>query len=140
VYWATVPSPPSRRIRASGYCPPTGAVVQAASVTDTGRKLSRFIRIPFTVARYDAPNSSRTEAPMPEPERPGHRRHTYLLSLWQEGGTWRAALRPADGGPRQGFGDLEQLAAFLLRLQDEYSVAHPAGPTPEGGRAAHRDT
>jgi len=46
-------------------------------------------------------------------------RHTYLLSLWQEGRSWRAALRPADGGPRQGFGDLDQLMVFLLRLQDE---------------------
>jgi hypothetical protein len=76
---------------------------------------------------------------MPEPERPGSRdRHTYLLSLWREGRAWRAALRPADGGPRQGFGDLEQLVAFPLRLQDEHGVATPAGPTPpEGGRAEH---
>jgi hypothetical protein len=69
-------------------------------------------------------------------------RHTYLLSLWQEGRSWRAALRPADGGPRQGFGDLEQLAAFLLRLQDEPGLAHPAAqadPTPGGGRAEHHD-
>jgi hypothetical protein len=48
----------------------------------------------------------------------GARRHTYLLSLWQEGTSWRAALRPAEGGPRLGFGDLEQLVAYLLRLQD----------------------
>jgi hypothetical protein len=67
-------------------------------------------------------------------------RHTYLLSLWQEGTTWRAALRPADGGARQGFGDLEQLVAFLLRLQDEHGVAAPACPTSEGGRADHDDT
>jgi hypothetical protein len=66
-------------------------------------------------------------------------RHTYLLSLWQEGTAWRAALRPADGGPRLGFGDLEQLVAFLLRLQDQHPVAHPADPTPEGGRAEHTD-
>jgi hypothetical protein len=66
-------------------------------------------------------------------------RHTYLLSLWREGRIWRAALRPADGGPRQGFGDLEQLAAFLLRLQDAHTVAGPEGPTPEGGRAEHTD-
>jgi len=48
-------------------------------------------------------------------------RATYLLSLWRErtDEPWRAALRPADGGPRVGFGDLEQLAAFLLRLQEE---------------------
>jgi hypothetical protein len=45
-------------------------------------------------------------------------RHVYLLSLWQEGRTWRAALRPADGGPRKGFGDLEQLVAFLRQLQE----------------------
>lgn len=51
------------------------------------------------------------------------RRYTYLLSLWQEGASWRAALRPAEGGPRLGFGDLEQLIAFLLRLQDDVSPA-----------------
>lgn len=56
---------------------------------------------------------------MAHPEHPDHHRYTYLLSLWQEGRSWRAALRPADGGPRQGFGDLDQLMAFLLRLQDE---------------------
>ena len=77
---------------------------------------------------------------MPHPERPGgHARYTYLLSLWQEGRTWRAALRPTDGGPRQGFGDLEQLVAFVLRLQDDHRVADPAGPTPEGGSDEHRD-
>jgi len=71
---------------------------------------------------------------MPAPERPGSRdQQTYLLSLWREGDAWRAALRPADGGPRQGFGDLEQLVAFLLRLQDEQGVAAPAGPMPKGG-------
>jgi hypothetical protein len=66
-------------------------------------------------------------------------RHTYLLSLWREGRSWRAALRPADGGPRQGFGDLEQLAAFLLRLQDEHTVAAPADPTREGVSAEQED-
>jgi hypothetical protein len=74
---------------------------------------------------------------MAHPERPDH--YTYLLSLWQEGRTWRAALRPTDGGPRQGFGDLEQLVAFLLRLQDEHSLAHPASPTPEGGKDEQRE-
>jgi hypothetical protein len=41
---------------------------------------------------------------------------TYLLTVWREGGgaVWRAALRPAGGGERMGFADLEQLAAFLL--------------------------
>jgi hypothetical protein len=77
---------------------------------------------------------------MPASGRPGSRdRYTYLLSLWREGTTWRAALRPADGGPRQGFGDLEQLAAFLLRLQDEHGVAISAGYTPEGGSDEHTD-
>lgn len=48
-------------------------------------------------------------------------RCTFLLSLWRESrnGAWRAALRSADGEHRQGFANLEQLAAFLLRLQDE---------------------
>jgi hypothetical protein len=78
---------------------------------------------------------------MPRPERPGSRDHyTYLLTLWQEGRSWRAALRPADGGLRQGFGDLEQLVAFLLRLQDEPSPTAPAGPTPDGGTDAHDET
>ena len=76
---------------------------------------------------------------MPYRERPNHHRQTYLLSLWQEGMTWRAALRPADGGPRQGFGDLEQLVAFLLRLQDEHGLTAPADPTPDGGSAEHPD-
>jgi hypothetical protein len=67
-------------------------------------------------------------------------RHTYLLSLWQEGTTWRAALRPADGRPRQGFGDLEQLVAFLLRLQDAHTLVDPPGPMPEGGKDEHEET
>jgi hypothetical protein len=53
----------------------------------------------------------------------GGGRYTYVLSLWREGRTWRAALRPAGGGPRKGFGDLEQLVAFLLRLQDDPTAA-----------------
>ena len=78
---------------------------------------------------------------MPHPERDGSRdRYTCLLSLWQEGTSWRAALRPSGGGPRQGFGDLEQLVAFLLRLQDEYTLVDPPGPTPEGGTDAHDET
>jgi hypothetical protein len=71
---------------------------------------------------------------MPEPYRPGSSdRLTYVLSLWKEGRSWRAALRPDNGGPRQGFGNLDQLAAFLLRLQDNDGVAGPAGPAPVGG-------
>ncbi|HET7038177.1 MAG TPA: hypothetical protein VFI42_21060 [Thermomicrobiaceae bacterium] len=56
--------------------------------------------------------------PSEPPHRPRHR--VYLLSLWREGeaGSWRAALRPADGGPRLGFADLEQLAAYVLRLNE----------------------
>ena len=78
---------------------------------------------------------------MPHPDHAhSGERHTYLLSLWQEGRSWRAALRPADGGPRQGFGDLDQLVAFLLRLQDEHGGAAPTGPTREGGRDNHADT
>jgi hypothetical protein len=44
----------------------------------------------------------------------------YVLRLWREaqGAPWQAMLRPADGGPRIGFADLEQLASFLLRLAD----------------------
>jgi hypothetical protein len=88
---------------------------------------------------YDVDNSTK-EAPMADPDRAARTtRHTYLLSLWREGRSWRAALRPADGGPRQGFGDLDQLMAFLLRLQDEHTVTAPADPTPEGGSAQHED-
>jgi hypothetical protein len=45
---------------------------------------------------------------------------TFVLSLWRAstGGPWRAALRPADGGRRLGFADIEQLAAFLLRMEE----------------------
>jgi hypothetical protein len=76
---------------------------------------------------------------MPHPERPGSRdRYIYLLTLWPEGRTWRAALRPSDGGPRVGFGDLEQLVAFLLRMQDAHGGADLPGP-PEGGRDEHPD-
>jgi hypothetical protein len=77
---------------------------------------------------------------MPEINRPrGRDRYTYLLSLWREGPTWRAALRPADGGPRQGFGDLDQLATFLFRLQDDHGLARPERQTPEGGSDEHID-
>ena len=53
------------------------------------------------------------------------RSHTFLLTLWRErqDGPWRAALRLADGGVRVGFADLEQLAAFLLSLNDHSHVA-----------------
>jgi hypothetical protein len=91
------------------------------------------------VGRYSALNSSTKEAPMAGTEQTARTtRHIYLLSLWREGRSWRAALRPADGGPRQGFGDLEQLAAFLLRLQDEPGLAAPEGLPPEGGKTDHK--
>ena len=76
---------------------------------------------------------------MPHPERPDHR-CTYLLTLWQEGRTWRAALRPSHGGPRTGFGDLDQLMSFLLRLQDDPDGPPPPGPMPQRReRRARRD-
>ena len=48
------------------------------------------------------------------------RSRTFLLTLWREreDGPWRAALRAADGGVRLGFAELEQLAEFLLSLDD----------------------
>ena len=51
----------------------------------------------------------------------------YVLRLWRETASapWQAMLRPAGGGPRIGFADLEQLAIFLLRLADS-----PAPPVP----------
>ena len=67
---------------------------------------------------------------MPIPERDGSH-FTYLLSLWREGTTWRAAPRPADGCPRKGFGDLEQLVAFLLGLQEEHGF--PGSSTDTDG-------
>jgi hypothetical protein len=44
----------------------------------------------------------------------------YLLTLWRETPDvpWRAALRPAGSQARIGFADLEALALFLLRLDD----------------------
>jgi hypothetical protein len=52
------------------------------------------------------------------------RTRTFLLTLWREreDGPWRAALRAADGGVRLGFGDLQQLAEFLLSLNDHSYV------------------
>lgn len=50
--------------------------------------------------------------------------HLYLLTLWCEGGDrWRAALRPVGGGVRLGFAGLEQLAAYLLRLDEGGGLA-----------------
>jgi hypothetical protein len=48
-------------------------------------------------------------------------RQTYLLSLWREtpSAPWRAALRPAGSTERIGFADLEALALFLLRLDED---------------------
>jgi len=68
--------------------------------------------------------------PQEPPDAP--RSRAFLLSLWREraDGPWRAALRPADGGPRLGFADVEQLAAYLLRLLE--SRAPPAGADPAG--------
>ena len=53
------------------------------------------------------------------------RSRTFLLTLWREreNGLWRAALRAADGGIRLGFADLEQLAEFLLSLNDQPNTA-----------------
>jgi hypothetical protein len=57
----------------------------------------------------------------------------YILRLWREAASapWQAMLRPAGGGPRIGFADLEQLAMFLLRLADRpappISAEHPPG-------------
>jgi hypothetical protein len=77
---------------------------------------------------------------MPETHRPGSRdRLTYVLSLWKEGQAWRAALRPDDGGPRRGFGNLDQLAPFLLRLQDDDGVTDPLIQTPERWTDEHDD-
>jgi hypothetical protein len=44
----------------------------------------------------------------------------YLLSLWRDtaDGPWRAALRQVGSPERIGFPDLEELALFLLRLND----------------------
>jgi hypothetical protein len=52
----------------------------------------------------------------------------YVLRLWREAASapWQAMLRRADGGPRIGFADLEQLAIFLLRLADRPAPAIPA--------------
>jgi hypothetical protein len=64
----------------------------------------------------------RRETPMSPFDREEQlRSHTFVLTLWRErdGGPWRAALRPADGGARLGFADLEQLVAFLLGLADQ---------------------
>lgn len=69
-----------------------------------------------------------------EPVTPGSDAHgstesrVYLLTLWREDteGPWRAALRPTGAGPRLGFADLEHLAAYLLRMEDE-SRNDPSG-------------
>jgi hypothetical protein len=60
----------------------------------------------------------------------------YVLRLWREvaGAPWRAMLRPADGGPRLGFADLEQLAIFLLRHADR-----PAPPVRLEGTPGDND-
>ena len=44
----------------------------------------------------------------------------YVLRLWREaaGAPWRAALRPANGGERIGFADMQDLTLFLLRLTE----------------------
>jgi hypothetical protein len=56
----------------------------------------------------------------------------YVLRLWREaeGAHWQAVLRPAGGGPRMGFADLEQLAIFLLRQADHPAPAIPAEHRP----------
>jgi hypothetical protein len=43
---------------------------------------------------------------------------SYLLRLWREGtggGEWRASLHDPHTGERAGFGDLDELFAFLQR-------------------------
>ena len=56
----------------------------------------------------------------------------YVLRLWREAASapWQAMLRPASGGSRIGFADLEQLAIFLLRLADRPPPSIPAAQPP----------
>jgi hypothetical protein len=71
----------------------------------------------------------------------GAERYAFVLTVWREraAGPWRAALRPADGGPRRGFGELGQLVASLLRLDDEHRpAAERDGATPRNGGVAPR--
>jgi hypothetical protein len=65
-----------------------------------------------------------------EPEQPLSQ--LYVLRVWREaeGALWQAMLRPADGGPRLGFANLEQLAIFLLCLADRPAPAIPAEHPP----------
>jgi hypothetical protein len=62
--------------------------------------------------------------------------HTFVLTLWreQDDRPWRAALRPADGGARLGFTDVEQLAAFLRGLADRCA---PQSGEEVDGRITH---
>jgi hypothetical protein len=56
------------------------------------------------------------------------RRQVYLLTLWRETPDvpWRAVLRPAGSQARIGFADLEALALFLLRLDDDHAPPQAA--------------
>lgn len=50
-----------------------------------------------------------------------YQQHLYVLRLWQEAADtpWRAMLRPAGGGERLVFSDIEHLAIFLLCVTNE---------------------
>jgi hypothetical protein len=62
---------------------------------------------------------------MPDPHRAIAATGTPTSSL---SGSWNgvAGGTAAGGGPRQGFGNLDQLSAFLLRLQDEDGLCRRA--------------
>lgn len=48
-------------------------------------------------------------------------REVYVLRLWCEavGSPWRLSLRPASSGKALGFGDLDELVLFLLRVMEK---------------------
>ena len=65
----------------------------------------------------------------PPPDHHASSRRVYVLTLWQEtdGSPWRAALRAAGQPERIGFADLEALAHFLLRLDEDCPTNNATG-------------
>lgn len=56
----------------------------------------------------------------------------YVLRIWREHAhaPWRASLQLTSGGERAGFADIEELAAYLLRLTQASPAASQDSATP----------
>ncbi len=66
--------------------------------------------------------------------RKGQRYISYLLRLWRVAGRagpeWRASLQSVEGNETHGFGNLQELFAYLLAVAGQEGAAEEASDGP----------